>query len=267
MKAWLLFLFCVAIAGCNKPPAAEAPRNENSTSKDAVPKDISSKETASKDTVPKTDAKPGEVLFDLLKDTAHVREALAGAWYQVDHSRDGSTTSLSVVWMFADGTARDEYWTLIHKERIASYGTDQGRWKLRGDTIAFHFEGKPSAAASAPQKPSATAPSTTPPSTTEPPPAAAAPPTPAPAVADESDKPRDDEQRILQATKDWFTYEYRTAVSSPPAGTEPPSVIEGVSVRVANDFKLPRSISGYRTEGKEAEPPGILEKLIKKISR
>ena len=69
------------------------------------------------------------------------------------------------------------------------------------------------------------------------------------------------------AATDWFTYEYRGGVNPVPPGTEPPMVFEGVSVRVANDFKLPRSVQGYRREGADIEPPTAVEKFFQRIFR
>ena len=89
MKARLLFLSCVLIAWCNKPSIAENPRNENTAPK----ADAKSPATPASQAAP--DEKPSDVQFDLLRDTARVREALAGVWYQVDHMRDGSSSSLA----------------------------------------------------------------------------------------------------------------------------------------------------------------------------
>jgi hypothetical protein len=177
-----------------------------------------------------TPVKPGEVRFDLLRDTALVRESLVGTWYQADHLRDGSSSTFALAKLFADGTARNEYWTLDHAQRIATHGTDKGVWRMRGDTIGFHFEGQP------------------------------APAEPTPGVPDGPIPPRDDEQRMLEATKDWFTYEYRPNVNPTSENPGTTLVFEGVSVRVADDSKFPRSLPGYRSQGMDIDPPAPAEK-------
>ena len=246
MKQWLPLLCCAVLAGCERRPVAtERERIEKPPSQPAQP-----------EVKAVADSKPAAPKFDLIRDTARVRENLVGAWYQVDHMRDGSTSALTVVKYFADGTVRDEYWGLDHRTRIATHGTDQGRWEMRGDTIVLHIEGQPAAASSAVVPKSASTPASP-----------ADLPAAAPAATNESILPHDDEQRLLEAAADWFTYEYRVGFSAGSKDPQPPSIAEGVSVRVSNDFKLPRSIPGYRREGTDLDPPTATEKFFQRIFR
>ncbi len=251
MRTWFLLLACVVISACHKQPTVKRPPPE------PLPAPADPKSQIKQ---PPATSKPEDIRFDLLRDTTDVSKNLVGTWYQVAHMRDGSTTTLNVAWYFTDGTYRDEYWTLVHKDRIATHGTDQGLWQMRGDTITLHFDGK--AAVVKETKP---APQTAqPPATAED--VAAPAPTPAPAVAaepvatTEPRKSRDDEQRLLEAAIDWFTYEFRGSVGVVTKDQQEVMVSNGLSVRVDNDFKMPRSIPEYRLEGDVPGPPAGVEK-------
>ncbi len=273
MKPWP-FLWCLTLlAGCDKPSAAErgpGGKPAASTPEATAPPVAEAKSPAG--------AQQNEARFDLVRDTGRVRESVVGTWYQVDHSLDGSATTLGLVKYFGDGTARAEYWTLVNSERRATFGTDRGEWKMRGDTILLHFEGQqqPATETKPVPPPVASTPSVNPPPATpsDLPPAAAAPePAPAaPASANtpEPPAPRDDEQRLLEAAADWFTYEYRPSGVA-PTDVKPDQIMVGVSVRVGSEFRLPQSIPGYRTDGAAPEPAGepesVTGKLLKHILR
>lgn len=247
------------LAGCDRQPAANQPAPERAPNEKAAPKDVAK----NPDPQGAAAGKPADERLDLTRDTARVRDHLIGTWYQLDHMRDGTISTLTIAKYSADGTARDEYWALDHKERTATHGTDRGRWDLRGDTIMLHFEAQPPpppplVVETKPSPPPAT-PGDLPP---------AAPAAAAPAAPEEPLPPRDDEQHLLEFAPDWFTYEYRPGL--PANEPKAPVIPEGVSVRVGNDFKLPRSFPGYKSAGTDIEPPeppSAAENLLKRILR
>ena len=283
MKPWPFLWGCALLAGCDKPSTTDSARNEK-----AAPPAVAAPVPAAPvpppvvAAKPEAPVKPEAVPFDLVRETERVRQSVVGTWYQVDHSGDGAVTSLSLMKYFGDGTVRAEYWTLVNAERKATQGTDKGEWKLRGDTIALHFEAQtppgtetkpptPNAAPASPSTPPAPSPAASP--ADLPPaaaPAAAAAPAPAAPAAPELSPARDDEQRLLAAAADWFTYEYRTG-GIPAADQKPENIMTGVSVRVGSDFKMPASIPGYRGEGAAAdpapEPESATGKLLRRIFR
>ncbi len=287
MKPWPFLWCCALLAGCDKPSTTDSARNEKAAppavATPVPPPVVAESKTAAApkpEAMTKTEAasKPEAVPFDLVRETERVRQSVVGTWYQVDHSGDGAVTSLSLMKYFGDGTVRAEYWTLVNAERKATQGTDKGEWKLRGDTIVLHFEAqtppgaetKPPAPNAAPASP-ATPPAPSPAASPADLPAAAAPaPAAAPAALPELSPARDDEQRLLAAAADWFTYEYRTG-GIPAADQKPENIMTGVSVRVGSDFKMPASIPGYRGEGAAAdpapEPESATGKLLRRIFR